>query len=79
MTDKMAGTGSNKFLSRLMFWKRPVILQLSSNEHLNSSEYRLTNKLKRYEKYLNEIENVVFWSNPIISVISILIVNLLFW
>lgn len=73
----MAVTG---FLNRLKFWKRSVVDQnVLNDQYLNCTEYRLANKLKRYEKYISEIENIIMWDNPFLSALCILFVNLLFW
>lgn len=69
-----------EFLNRLKFWKRSVVFSNTiSDEYFNSPEYRLANKLKRYEKYISDIENIIMWDNPVISLLCVLSVNVLFW
>ncbi|XP_054286864.1 reticulophagy regulator 3-like [Macrosteles quadrilineatus] len=63
------------FFNRLKFWKRSV-----NEEHQEfSSEFLLANRLKIYEKYVNQIQRIVMWENPALSIVCILSINLLFW
>lgn len=65
------------FFSRLKFWRRNI------NEELDTQgcnpELQLVQRLKRYEKYVSQLQSIVMWDNPTLSIICIVSVNILFW
>lgn len=58
---------------RLRFWKR------TSAEPVVSSEHDFTRTLKRYEYFVYKIQHILLWENPSETLLTIAVVNLLFW
>lgn len=62
------------FLNRLKFWKR------TRNEPVvQSDEERLANSLRHYESYVFKTQSILMWENPSVSILSVIMVNILFW
>uniref|UniRef100_A0A1B6DQP4 RETREG1-3/ARL6IP-like N-terminal reticulon-homology domain-containing protein n=1 Tax=Clastoptera arizonana TaxID=38151 RepID=A0A1B6DQP4_9HEMI len=63
-------------LNRLKFWKRS---QNEPIDQMQSEEERIANSLRCYETYVFRAQKILVWENPISSILSVILVNFLFW
>lgn len=59
------------FLSKIFFWRK---LRSRDLEREN-----ISNEFNKWEDCVNKIQKILIWDDPVISSLSLVAVNLLFW
>ncbi|XP_063232680.1 reticulophagy regulator 3-like [Bacillus rossius redtenbacheri] len=64
-----------EWFSRLLPWKKRNHAAAAST----SKQDTLARTLGRFENYVVEVQKLLIWENPVYSLVSVIVVNVLFW